>query len=214
MIVVYTSIIGKYDELREPLWFSKDYKFVCFTDQPLKSKIWQIVNIPTQDDKTRLARKIKIESKFDAELSIWIDGNLRVIGNLDKFIRRYKLTNFDFSLLTHPDRSTLAEEATAIVKFNKDAKVIVDHQVTRYKTEGYGCNELACTSIIVKKNKPIVNKQAEVWLNEVMTKSKRDQMSFNYACWKVGLRPHYIPFRERDERTFKYYLHPHKLKKK
>ena len=48
--VVYTCISGQYDILKDPLFISKDVDYVCFTDQPFYSTIWQIKPIPTELD--------------------------------------------------------------------------------------------------------------------------------------------------------------------
>jgi hypothetical protein len=61
--VIYTSIIGKYDELVEPKYIPKGYDFICFTDidDIPQDTIWEIRKvIPLYGDNTRTARKYKI----------------------------------------------------------------------------------------------------------------------------------------------------------
>ena len=65
--VVYTAIIGNYDELKEPKVISEGFDYVCFTDDvKLKSKVWKIIVVdnPQRLDNTRLSRKIKILCNF------------------------------------------------------------------------------------------------------------------------------------------------------
>ncbi len=40
--VIYTAIIGGYDELVEPDYKPEGWDFVCFTDRELESDIWEI----------------------------------------------------------------------------------------------------------------------------------------------------------------------------
>ena len=40
--VIYTAIIGGYDTLVEPDYKPEGWDFVCFTDNDIESKTWQI----------------------------------------------------------------------------------------------------------------------------------------------------------------------------
>ena len=42
--VIYTAIIGGYDELIEPSFKPKGWDFICFSDRPLKSKTWKVLS--------------------------------------------------------------------------------------------------------------------------------------------------------------------------
>lgn len=46
-IAVYTSILGEYDELMDPLYIDKECKYICFTNnKKVHSDIWEIRDLP------------------------------------------------------------------------------------------------------------------------------------------------------------------------
>ena len=46
-IVIYTAIFGNYEGLiPQPKFTGVDY--ICFTDQPIKSTSWKVVEVPAQ----------------------------------------------------------------------------------------------------------------------------------------------------------------------
>ncbi|MDE7250890.1 MAG: hypothetical protein K2N82_13635, partial [Lachnospiraceae bacterium] len=62
----------------------------------------------------------------------------------------------------------------------------MDVQIERYRNAGYPeHNGLIDSGILVRelKNERVI-KVMETWWQEVLHGSKRDQLSFNYACWK------------------------------
>ena len=56
-ICIYTCIIGEYDYLITPKYIRDDIDYVCYTDQNIKSEIWEIRSIP--DDICNLDKKIQ-----------------------------------------------------------------------------------------------------------------------------------------------------------
>ena len=71
MKVVYTAILGSiYDDLKEPTVISPGWKYVCFTDQPLQSNIWEIRPVPTTGNPQRQARELKITAFKQWQYSI------------------------------------------------------------------------------------------------------------------------------------------------
>jgi hypothetical protein len=85
MKVVYTAILGtQYDDLKEPTFISEGWKYICFTDQPLTSKHWEIIPVPSTTNPQRQAREIKIISFklygwMPVLKSIWILINFGII---------------------------------------------------------------------------------------------------------------------------------------
>ena len=98
--VIYTAIIGGYDELIEPSFKPKGWDFICFSDRPLKSKTWKVKdNLPLYEDNTRTARKHKLLAHRlfpNYDFSLWIDGNINVIGDVNE------LFLFWIMLITRP----------------------------------------------------------------------------------------------------------------
>ena len=191
--VVYTCITGGYDSLLEPKYITPDFDYVCFTDNPsLTSSTWDIRPIPKELEnlsKVKQQRYIKINPHkllSEYELSIWVDGNVDLKGDLNKFINESFEDGVSVYVPTHPSRNCIYAEAKAVLSMRKDTKEIVNPQMERYEKEGfpkkYGL--LQSNILLRKHNEPDCIKLMETWFNELKDNSHRDQLSFNYALWK------------------------------
>ncbi len=190
-IAVYTAIFGDYDSLKEPPQI-EGCDFFCFTDDPnLSSKKYKIVVCKRRfKDPTRDARMYKILShKFlpEYKYTLWIDGTVQIKEGFDmkNFIKRY-LKKQGLAIFKHPERDCVYQEVKACKKLNKDDPKVMDRQIRRYKKERYPENNgLVGSGIILRKNRSKrVMKINEDWWSELENNSKRDQLSFNYVCWK------------------------------
>lgn len=191
-IVVYTCISGNYEKLKEVKVINSEIDYVCFTNnKTLTSKTWQIREIPEcldDLDETRKARCIKILPHIflpEYDISLWIDGNIEIKGDLIEFINDH-INKSDFMTTKHPDRICVYDESSAVIKQKKDDEKIVKRQMEHYKNqlypEKYG---MVQTNILLRKHNNIdVINLCNDWWNEVLKHSKRDQLSFNYVCWK------------------------------
>lgn len=199
-VVVYTCISGQYDSLIEPLFVNKDVDYVCFTDQPFTSNIWQIRPIPEELNylsQVKKQRYIKVNPhKYlsDYETSVWVDANITIKGNINYLINVVKWSISSITVPKHPIRSCIYEEANACIQYNKDVPEIALKQVKEYKEEGFPENYgLVQTGIMFRKhNDPKCIKFMERWWDEIEEHSHRDQLSFNYVSWKTGINFNYI----------------------
>jgi len=79
--VVYTSVFGGYDKITEQNPIGWDWK--SFSEEN---------SIPLYEDNNRNAKKFKVlphRYLQDYEYSVFIDGNMSVVGNLDELIDKY-----------------------------------------------------------------------------------------------------------------------------
>lgn len=188
--VIYTGIFGDYEELIDPKDYNPNLDYICFTDNPnLESKIWKIrvLNNLSLDD-TRKARTVKImPHKFlkEYDYSIWVDAGFKIIDDLKEFIKEYS-TNKSLLTIIHPDRDCIYDEAEICINSNKDDENIINKQIHKYKLVNYPKNNgLIASGVIFRKhNEKKVIKIMEEWYGQVINYSKRDQLSFNYICWK------------------------------
>ena len=77
----------------------------------------------------------------------------------------------------------------------------------KYKNEGYPIkNDLVQSGFIIRNHsdKECID-IANLWWNNLY--SKRDQMSFNYVCWKYGFIPNYIDPQIIDSEYIEYWTH-------
>jgi hypothetical protein len=192
--VVYTGITGCYDELLTPSYVNEDWDYVCFTDNKnLKSDFWQIRIMESSNlDQIRRARNYKIlPHKYLSEykISLWIDGNFRITGDMNKFIEKYSEES-PLMTFVHPDRDCIYDEADEVVNAKKDLKKTVYNQIDKLINEKYPKNQgLIASGILYRKhNDPEVKKLMNSWWKEVREHSRRDQLSFNYVCWKNNFK--------------------------
>jgi len=216
--VIYTTIFGGYDELKEPQFIPDGWDFVCFTDADLKSEVWEIVKTNTfYNDNTRNAKQFKVLphrhlSKYDC--SIFIDGNMTIRNNPDELISDYlsshSIAFFDHGKNTLDPRNCIYDEAETIFEFGrrngnyKDNPELIKAQMERYISEGYPKNNGLITGMVIlrRHNEKDCIKVMEDWWTEIKYNSRRDQLSFNYVAWKNKTNFNYLSGDSRDNKWF------------
>jgi len=230
-IVVYTAIFGGKDNLIEPDYIPEGCNFVCFTDQDFVSDVWEIrKSKPEFEDPVRSAKIYKVlPHKFlsNYDVSIWVDGNLLVRGDVNKLVKRY-LENINLAIFSHNQhkkrwkklfwikntedcRDCVYDEAEYLLRIEKEGKYkdnpeIIREQIKRYKSENYPEHKGLIVGMIIlrRHNESDVIQTMEMWWNEIRNGSRRDQLSFNYVARKNKLNFVYM---EGDSRRNKYFLH-------
>ena len=193
-IVVYTCISGSYDSLKDVVKKESDIDYICFTNQDIESETWEIRKVPEyleSLEQTKIARCVKILPHLflpEYEISVWVDGNIQVLGNINKFISE-NLTEY-FCISKHPDRICTYQEAEAVINFKKDNDDIVNKQIEKYREIGFPENYgMVQSGIMIRKHnsKECVD-ISNSWWSEVRKWSKRDQLSFNYTIWNKDVK--------------------------
>ena len=191
--VVYTCIVGEYDTLSDPKFVSDGFDYVCFTDSNnINSDIWDVRPLPNETNelpKIKKQRYVKINPHKvlgEYQLSIWVDGNVELKGDLNKFVKETIVNECSIYVPKHPFRNCIYDEESAVLKMRKDSAEITNPQIKRYKEEGFPKNYgLLQSNILLRKhNDKDCIKLMEDWFDELKDNSHRDQLSFNYVCWK------------------------------
>ena len=194
-IVVYTAIIGDYDDLKEPEFVDSTITYVCFTDNKnLKSNVWNMEYLNERlFDGRQVARMIKIQPHIyfrDFETSVWVDGKFHIKEDIRKYIGKYEK---DQPILCFPhfERKCIYSEAAECISSNRGDKQKIINQICHYYTQNYpfdnGMYETGC--MIREHNNEICEKIMDDWKKEVLSYSLRDQISFPYVCWKNKFKP-------------------------
>ena len=194
--VVYTCITDGYDQLNEPEFIQPDTDYVCFTDTPqnFNSLVWNIVDIPDefksfpQKLKQRLIKLSPHKLFPNYDISLWIDGSIKQIGNISCLFNE-DLEKFPIYAMKHHNRNCLYDEGEKCIKIRKDTKEHINPQLDRYRGEGYPRNNgLVETGVMLRKhNDEKCIKFMTMWALELMNGSHRDQLSFNYISWKYSI---------------------------
>ena len=108
-MVIYTTITGGIDKLREPEVVTPNASYICFTDDSnVKSDIWQIRPMPVtkfNDDHVRRSKMIKILPHVflpEYEISVWVDGNVSIKEDISHFVEM-SLLKHDLAFYRHPE---------------------------------------------------------------------------------------------------------------
>jgi len=190
--IVYTAIFGDYDSLREPRSASTNVRFICFTDNPnLSSKAWEIVHIEPAGDSNRLNRQLKLNPHLylpPHDYSLYIDGNVRIVGCLDGFFDKYaQLT--ELAAPRHFARSCLYEEAEACIRSGKGDAAKIRELMAGYREEGFPTNAgLFEMGILFRRTfSADIIRLMEHWWFEYQKGAGRDQISFPFVAWRTGV---------------------------
>ena len=212
--IVYTTVFGGYDDLIEQN-LPDGWDWICFSEKN---------SLSLYTDNSRNAKKFKIlphRYLQEYEYSIFIDGNLEVIGDMDELIDKY-LMDCNTAFYNHnqaPEydkRNCIYEEAKAIkwlyevnpaplsIKVPKDNLDIIQSQMDKYKDIEFPKNlGLIYGGVILRRHNELdCIKVMEDWWTEIKHGSKRDLLSFNYAAWKNKFKFNYINGNARESKYF------------
>ena len=197
-IVVYTCITGGYDKIKEPSLITPGVDYICFTDnETMKSKTWKNKPIPKELlslSSVKQQRGIKLlphRYLNEYDVSVWVDGNMDVKGNIKDYLKTLNFEDYTVFIPEHPARKCIYKEKDECLRQKKitgDGIALAEKQMGRYKDEGFPANYgLVQTNIMVRKhNDQYCINLMEKWWSELRDYSHRDQLSFNYALWKIG----------------------------
>lgn len=192
-MLVYTAITGNKDRLRE---FQREdgVTYKAFVDELIPSHTWDVKKIDTLvADPYLNAKYYKIVSHrvTDADVSLWVDGNISLKVSPTGLLRY--LDGFDIALFRHNLRDCTYKEAVAVALYGYDGVDRVTKQMERYKNEGFPAEYgLTYNGFILRRDTPKTRELNEFWWNEILNGSRRDQLSFMYSCWKLGIVPNII----------------------
>jgi hypothetical protein len=211
-LVVYACVTNGYDNLHHLLGSHIDPRisYVVFTDQitvlkhidrfrdgksrgeslydfgawKIREPLWQ------HEQPVRTARFHKVNAHMavpEATHSIWLDGVLRIKPEADLWELAEQLPEeYDIAVFKHPARNCIYHELAACKRFKKDDPVVMQTQVTRYHNLGYPAEAgLAETSCVIRRHTPAMALLNAAWWTEIAAGSCRDQLSFNFVCWRA-----------------------------
>ncbi len=191
-----------------------NYDYICYSDNPdaCQNKGWDIIPIERVPDvdPCRQAKYYKVlPHKFlqKYEISIWVDGNKRVISKLNNYVNL--LNNSNIVITQHDPRDRkhgVYFEGEHCIRTNKDNPELINKQLEYYRSINYKCDGKLIFAR--KHNEPDVIQFMEDWWTDITNYSKRDQISLPVAFHKnkKNLKYKIVPIRE-TRRWFKYLDH-------
>lgn len=216
-IVVYTAIYGDYDTLLLPDVIDSNIDYICFTDRPRNTYgVWKFKSSPYyHQDPTRSARFVKThphELLPDYEFAVWVDGNVSLRADVNKYIDKVKLAETSLGLVPHPLRNCFYDEADACIQRSKDTQSIIKEQVAYYKDLGIkpksGVYETNFMVIPLNDHKTKV--LFDLWWKQIESFSRRDQLALCYVLDNTEINiTHLLPsgISVREDDDFFYLTH-------
>lgn len=211
-IVVYTAIFGDYDVLIDPQVVESGVDYICFTDnETITSDVWETRNVTPMNDPALSNRRIKIlahEYLEEYDLSVYIDGNIRILERIKPLVEDY-LSTTDFAVYKHPERTDVYEEAEACIEKNKAEEDPVREQLSHYRDLGFPDDrDLSENRILFRRHQnPEIKEVMWSWWREVSDRVSRDQLSLMFVLWKHDVEYNLIPHSVRDTPQFAIYSH-------
>ncbi len=206
--VCYTALLSDYEELKDPTVIANGWRYVCFTDQPVKSDIWEIIPIDVEQGLTpqRMARKIKILPHVflpDAEFTIWIDASFKINVDLNKVWDWFKPP---FTAPKHPLRNCVYQEIKSCITFERADVEELRSQEQKYRSLNIPAqNGIITSGLLMRQNTKACNDLCNNWWQEVCENSPRDQIAF--ARVSIDAKFHTINWDYRDSKELEYFKH-------
>lgn len=195
MIEVYTCITNSIDDastFSNRYFYGIDARYTIFTDKQIDVQGWTVNPVDSKFGSLKTPRWYKANSHLlfpNAEATIWIDGNQIPNGDISFILEKGPLATFE-----HPKRDCIYEEIKACDKMGKDTMQNMLPQLENYREIGYPEHYgLAETSFIYRENTPNINKFNTKWWEEIHKYSHRDQLSFNFVAYILGIQYNIIP---------------------
>jgi hypothetical protein len=195
--VIYVTIFGNYDNLKNPIFKNDGYDYVLFTDEETykaqslsKNNFWKINVIPNivgKESAYHTSKDIKINPEkylLEYESSIYIDGSFSQIGDVNVFLNESDNT---YQMCRHPRRICAYEEFLICVKQKLGDINKTSVQFDRYEKEGFPKDFGLCMGGIIARTHNEKSKRINsLWWEEILKGSMRDQLSIPYVLWKLG----------------------------
>lgn len=222
-LVIYTCVTGGYDRIEDPAVVVPWADYVCFSNNPVKSSVWQWRPIEEAElpvaalrTPTLISRWYKLRPELlfpEYDYSLWIDGNIVIAsGEIYEIVENQMEAGVLYSGIRHPERDDVYEESERILRGGRESAARLRKTVKYLLKEGFPRHwGLFENNVILRRhNDAQVMRFDEFWMGMLVNYSQRDQMSQTYCLWKTGLPFEYLlpeGFSARNHPTFRYVSH-------
>lgn len=192
-IAVYTCITDGYDYLSTPSAIDSRLDYYIFTDaKEVAPAPWRNmkVNLPhlNAKDQNRYIKMHAHEYFPDYDMTIYLDGSIKIVGDLFPLISRTEMLPELVFAYSHPQRNCLYAEAAACAYFAHDWIWTISSQMRRYDAAKYPSNNgLYEAGVLILKRSKNVSLMMEAWWSEYLCGAKRDQLALPFVAWKLKI---------------------------
>ena len=198
---IYTAMVGGYDEIMQPVVVDDRFDYILFSNDIKEDRVgvWQVRPIVyTNPDNTRICRYVKTHPEellpgYDA--SVWMDSNIHIMTSAvyERIVELYESGSLIASM-NHPLRDCIYDEAFEVMYIRYEREKVVVDWCHKLRKENYPKhNGLYETNVMFRKhNTSLISETNVMWWDCIEKFSKRDQLSFNYVLWKLGVKCEYF----------------------
>lgn len=195
MIEVITSITNNKNDLRDNQIKGKAI-FTAFTDKKIDSKTWNIkpaCELFKDGRRNSRIHKILIHKYSEADITIWIDGRMRLLKPPEWFVETY-LEDYDMAIYGHIKRDCLYDESITCAKLGLDNVETIIEQAKYYEDHGFPKHKgLYEGGLIIRRNNERTRRFNEAWWAHYCRFSRRDQISLPVAMEESGILVNSMP---------------------
>lgn len=207
MKICYTALFGNYEDLKEPTVITPGWLYICFTDQPIVSKVWEVVHRDVFIGARRTARWFKIMGWIDWQYSMWVDASFQINVDLNTWWDEHFKP--PFSCAAHPLRNDIYDECRSCVASNRGEALLIEQQNIRYRAMSFPTNKgIIQSGIMLRENTPENIALHEAWWKELDSNSTRDQIAFAFVSLNSDIVNTY-KWDYSQSKEFKYIKHYH-----
>lgn len=212
--VIYSALVGAYDEVPQPAVVDERFDFVLFTNEIHNERIgvWQVRPIQYENrDTTRIARYVKTHPESllpEYDISVWVDMNVLIKTNyLYERVVQLRSEGVKVSSMCHLGNDCIYEEAFSVMHMRVEREsVILDWCPRLYKEKYPRHNGLCETNVLFRQHKMSeVAALDAFWWDCIREHSRRDQLSFNYSLWRKGIPCHYMMGERKNVRNTEHF---------
>lgn len=199
--VIYSAIVGVYDEILQPSVVDDRFDYVLFSDCLPEGKQgeWRVRRISyTNPIKAKMARYVKTHPETllpEYEASLWLDANIRIIGEeiYDRFVDLFE-NNALVASIKHLAYDCVYNEMFSVLDFRYESEEVVVKWGHELRKRGYPRHAgLFETGLMYRRHSnPEVKGLDAIWWSYIDTYSKRDQLSFTVAIREENLSCDYF----------------------
>lgn len=196
-IIVYSCLVGDYEDLKEPEVVDPSARYILYTDNPdLKSDKWEVVPFDTLGLSPRRASRLPklLPHRYlpKHEISVYIDHSLTLIERDIAGMSRDALQGYDIAAYPHFKRDCLYDEIEECLALGKVDKAHAKAFCDRLKKEQFPLHwSLLENAYLVRRNSPLMQRINELWFREYIYGPERDQFSLMYVLWRAEV-PHAV----------------------
>jgi len=185
---IYTATFGAYDTPKS--YPAGDYDVVVYTDD--RSLQVSGATVRWADfgwlPPVRKARFVKALSHIwmsAYEATLWLDASMTIRDPAAMMFDVYRLKE-QIAAPLHRERNCIYQEAKICASLGIEKPFVADAVARRYREENYpegaGLHE---TGTLFRVNCPEVHRFNRLWWALIENGSHRDQLSFDFAAWKL-----------------------------